>query len=689
MDEFDPKIQKLLAGFLEELMAGANASEAREKLVNEHPDLQPELERRLRFAETVFSLTFRAKSLDDKQVMPTNRFVPEETVHRLDCPNCGTRINLVEAGLREVTCVNCGSLVTVGAGQSATQAFRQVPSKIGRFKILSFLGAGGFGTAYLAHDPTLDRNVAIKVPRAGEFSSRNDKERFVREAKNAARLRHDNIVQVYEINSEGEFPYIVSEYIDGMTLAERITGSSITYREIVRLMILIAEAVHYAHQQGIIHRDLKPSNIFLNSSLKPYVADFGLARNMTAEHTMTLEGEILGTPAYMPPEQASGHLSLVSARSDVYSLGVILYRMLCGENPFRACGRMLIQQVIHEDPIPPRRINDRIPVDLETITLKAMDKIPDNRYQSAQELADDLRRWQNDQAIKARPESTFSKSWRWCRKNPRTSGLLATVAGLLIMLSATMAIWAMREQMLKQVAEGQQRLAESSAQESQTRLVDAEVQNALRQQEQSVYARSILWMAQALKDSAGDDTTLHRMRAGLLLKHQPRLALVRATNSPVHNVGFSPDGKFLLTGTLSGDLIRMSTDGFEESPLVLPHTSLLTSFKASSNSDRLLSFAKDSQAVQLCQLSTGTKIAELQHDSAISSVDIAANGLWGATSDQAGTIKVWNTITGALRFEFPCGQAGSIQLKIFNESRLLVYSRCYSAVEQSVVSFGT
>ena len=687
MDDSDPKIQELLANFLDELMAGAKASEVRERLVREHADLQPELERRLRFAETVFALTKpgaedETKSLNDNRLKPTSHFVPEESVQRLNCPHCGIRINLVEVDVKEVTCVNCGSLVTIGAGQSATQAFRQVPSKIGRFKVLSFLGSGGFGTAYLAYDPTLDRNVALKIPRAGEFASRNDKERFVREAKNAAKLRHDNIVQVHEINSEGDYPYIVSEYIDGMTLAERISGLAVAHQEIARLMILVAEAVHYAHQQGIIHRDLKPSNIFLNSSFKPYVADFGLARNLMAEHTMTLEGEILGTPAYMPPEQANGDLTKVSARSDVYSLGVILYRMLCGENPFRACGRMLIHQVIHEDPVPPRRINDRIPVDLETITLKAMHKNPDNRYESAKELADDLRSWQNDQAIKARPESSFSKCRRWCRKNPRTAGLLGVVAGLLLILSAMSAVWAIREKLHKEHAVSQQRLAETKAHESQSRLVDAEVQSSIRHMEQGVYSRSMLWTAQALRDSA-NDTTMHRFRAGMLWKNHPRLTLVRAANSRVHTLDFSSDGSFLLAGTVSGELLRISPDRYEESPLVLTHPGLVVDIKAAANVDRLLSFSKESRSVQLCRLSAGTIIAELQHAMAVTSMDVSPDGLWVATSDQAGTVKVWSTDTGAMRFEFPGGTTGNVQLKIVNESQLLVHAKCHLATQQT------
>ncbi len=442
------EMEPLVAEFLEKVLAGASPTGVREALVSQHAHLQPELERRLRLAESIVIATL--KKQDERTVVvgkddAVTQFVPAERVQNVSCPHCGNRIRLVSQNTGEVTCGNCGSLVTLAPEPAKAHAIPQMPSTVGRFRVITFLGSGGFGTAYLANDPALDRNVALKIPRAGEFATRNERERFIREAKNAANLNHENIVHVYEVNTEGEYPYIVSEYIDGMTLAERVMGAPIEYKEIARLLILIAEAVHHAHERGIIHRDLKPSNILLDAAQKPYVADFGLARNLAAEHTMTMEGEILGTPAYMSPEQADGKLSKITTRSDVYSLGVILYRLLCRENPFRASGRMLIHQVIHEDPIPPRRIDDRIPADLETITLKAMDKNPDRRYESARALADDLRRWQNDQAILARPETPISKVRRWCRKNPKVASLVTAVATLLCLLTGLSVVWAVRE----------------------------------------------------------------------------------------------------------------------------------------------------------------------------------------------------------------------------------------------------
>jgi hypothetical protein len=189
----------------------------------------------------------------------------------------------------------------------------------------------------------------------------------------------------------------------------------------------VAEAVQYAHEQGIVHRDLKPSNIMLDGAGQPVVMDFGLAKREAGEITMTIDGQVLGTPAYMSPEQAMGEAHKVDGRSDIYSLGVILYELLTGELPFRGTKRMLLYQVLHDEPRPPRRLNDAIARDLETICLKAMAKEPGKRYGSARELAEDLRRWLRGEPITARPVGRLERAWRWSKRNPAVASLLAIV----------------------------------------------------------------------------------------------------------------------------------------------------------------------------------------------------------------------------------------------------------------------
>ena len=207
----------------------------------------------------------------------------------------------------------------------------------------------------------------------------------------------------------------------------------------------MADALQYAHEQGVIHRDIKPSNILLDDAGRPHLMDFGLAKRDAGEVTMTIEGQVLGTPAYMSPEQARGDAHKVDGRSDVYSLGVILYKLLTGELPFRGSQRMLLHQVLHDEPRPPRRLSERIPRDLETVCLRAMAKEPARRYATAAALAEDLRRHESGKPIRARRVGGAERLWRWCRRNPVISGLVATL--LLVLVGgfvATTVLWLAR-----------------------------------------------------------------------------------------------------------------------------------------------------------------------------------------------------------------------------------------------------
>jgi serine/threonine protein kinase len=230
-----------------------------------------------------------------------------------------------------------------------------------------------------ARDKELDRTVAIKIPRQGGMTA-EEQEKFFREARAAAQLRHPRIVSVHEVGRDGDSVYIVSDFVRGVTLGDWLTGQQLTSREAAALCAKIADALHHAHEQGVIHRDLKPANIMMDYDGEPHLMDFGLARREAGEVTMTTDGQVLGTPAYMSPEQAEGEAHRADRRSDVYSLGVILFQLLTGELPFRGNARMLIKQVIHDDPPTPRKLNANISKDLETITLKCLEKDPNRRF---------------------------------------------------------------------------------------------------------------------------------------------------------------------------------------------------------------------------------------------------------------------------------------------------------------------
>ena len=266
------------------------------------------------------------------------------------------------------------------------------PTSIGRYSVIRRLGSGGFGTVYLARDGDLNRTVAIKVPHRQAFGSARQVDEFLNEARMAAQFRHPAIIAVYDVGREPDGGiYIVLEYVDGLSLSEILKNGDYSLERLVDILARVAEAVHHAHKRGLVHRDLKPANILVDSEGNPRVADFGLAIRDDVQRLRS--GEVAGTAPYMSPEQVQGETHRLDGRTDVWALGVTLYRVLTGRRPFSGNLDELIDEIRYRDPKPPRQINDVAPKELERICLKCLSKRMTDRYSSALDLAEDLRAW--------------------------------------------------------------------------------------------------------------------------------------------------------------------------------------------------------------------------------------------------------------------------------------------------------
>jgi WD40 repeat protein len=518
------------------------------------------------------------------------------------------------------------------------------------------LGRGGMGVVYLARQRHPGRLVALKMVLAGPQARPEEFVRFRREVEAIAAVPHPNLVTVYEVGEYEGRPFYVMEYVDGGSLARWVAGKPQPPPAAARVVEALARAMHAVHVRGIVHRDLKPANVLLQfpgggppgdaddlGTAIPKIADFGLAKSLTEADGPTLSGAVLGTPSYMAPEQAAGRASEVGPAADVYALGAILYEMLTGRPPFRAATVVdTMQQVLQDDPVPPRRLQPTVPADLDTVCLKCLRKEPLRRYDSAAALADDLARFLREEPVRARPIGAVERGWRWARRRPALAALLLVIGLAVASLTAGGIAYQVR-------LGAALRVAEARAEEGRQRLVRLHVAHGSRLLEAGDPLAALPWFAEALRLSDGypDEETAHRIRLAVALRQGPRLAQLWSHPAPIRFAAFAAGGRLVLIAGDDGVARVHDTETGEAVGQPLVQDRPLLAADISPDGDRAVT-TDAGGTTRLWEVSSGLVVADLQGPgSPPKCVAFAPDGRKVLTAGADNTARLWDARTGA------------------------------------------
>ncbi|MFI5460210.1 MAG: WD40 repeat domain-containing serine/threonine protein kinase, partial [Isosphaerales bacterium] len=595
-------------------------------------------------------------------------------------------------------------VTALGAGLRAPEGSppnQSEPTRIryfGDYEITREIARGGMGVVFRARQVSLNRTVALKMILAGQLANETDVKRFYTEAEAAANLDHPGIVPIFEVGQHEGQHYFSMGFVEGQSLSQRLAEGPLPSREAAELIRRASEAIEYAHQRGVIHRDLKPANILLDANGNPRITDFGLAKKVQGDSGLTGSGQIMGTPSYMPPEQAGGRRGDVGPAADVYALGATLYALVTGRPPFQAATAMdTVIQVISDEPVPPRRLNASIPRDLETICLKCLEKEPGKRYPSAAALADDLGRYLEGEPIVARPVTRVERAVKWAWRRPAIAGRLGLVA-IVTALGLGGVLWQWRAAVrARNVADQESRNAKDQANLAERRRVEAEArrqeaeQARAKEREQTELAKQRLQdtvkaQAKEKKQTQLAEQRLYDVRMNLVQRYwedsngqllqqglvdqlpvnargidrrgfewyywQRKISsghiTLKGHTSFVTSVAFSPDGKRLASAGANGTVkVWDAATGQETLTIEVQGPGSDASVAFSPDGKRLTSAGRLNGMVDVWDLGTGHGIRPLLgHTGPVYSVAYSPDGKRLASASFDGTVKVWDAATG-------------------------------------------